>query len=77
MDEWEGAICRLLVSSDTVETTCGIQQFAHFYFKKKKNSFSHSAAAATVWIMNSNKPYGVAERNHTYFHMDKYYYSKT
>ena len=46
-------------------------------FLLQENSFSHSVAAATIWIMNSNKPYGVAERNHTSFHMDKYYHSNT
>lgn len=47
------------------------------FLLKKKPSCLRSAAAATVWIMNSEKPYGVAGRNHTYFHADKYCYSKT
>lgn len=43
----------------------------------QKNDFSYTAAAVIVWIVNSHKPYGVAEeKNFTLSHMDKYYYYK-
>jgi len=36
-----------------------------------------AAAAVIVWIVNSHKPYGMAEeKNFTFSHMDKYYYCK-
>lgn len=43
----------------------------------QRNGFSYTAAAVIVWIVNSHKPYGVAEeKNFTLSHTDKYYYCK-